>query len=114
MENDVREAQERSELDRIVEATQTLPLHQKIALLAIVSEDMREMDTNEVYLNYRTLCETRGMKPLTKVRISNFISELDMLGLITARKVSRGRYGQTRLIVPNVSKEKVQAVLSDE
>ena len=114
VENDVREAQERSELDRIVEATQTLPLHQKIALLAIVSEDMREMDTNEVYLNYRTLCEARGMKPLTKVRISNFISELDMLGLITARKVSRGRYGQTRLIVPNVSKEKVQAVLSEE
>jgi cell division control protein 6 len=112
-EADAREAQERSETDRIVEATRTLPLHEKIALLGIVSEGMREMDTNEVYLNYRALCEERDLKPLTKVRVSNFISELDMLGLITARKVSRGRYGLTRLITPNVSKERVEGLLHD-
>ncbi|MGA7075602.1 MAG: orc1/cdc6 family replication initiation protein [Halobacteriota archaeon] len=112
-EADVREAQERSEMDRIVEAMKTLPLHEKIALLGIVSGGMREMDTNEVYLNYRALCEARELKPLTKVRVSNFISELDMLGLITARKVSRGRYGLTRLITPNVSKERVEGLLHD-
>lgn len=91
--------------------TRTLPLHEKIALFGIVSGGMKEMDTNEVYLNYRKLCEERGIKPLTKVRVSSFISELDMLGLITARKVSRGRYGLTRLITPNVSKEKVERLL---
>jgi cell division control protein 6 len=112
-EAEVREAQERSEMDRIVEATKTLPMHEKIALLGIVSGGMKEMDTNEVYLNYHKLCEERDIKPLTKVRVSNFISELDMLGLITARKVSRGRYGLTRLITPNVSKEKVERLLYD-
>jgi|GEM_PF-3483690 len=73
-------------MDRIVEATKTLPMHEKIALLGIVSGGMKEMDTNEVYLNYHKLGEERGIKPLTKVRVSSFISELDMLGLITARK----------------------------
>ncbi len=47
-------------------------------------------------------------------RVSGFISELDLLSLITARKVYRGRYGHTRAIVPNVTKAKVQAVLSEE
>jgi len=110
-EAEVREAQERSEMDRIVEATKTLPMHEKIALLGIVLGGMKEMDTNEVYLNYHKLCEERDITPLTKVRVSTFISELDMLGLITARKVSRGRYGLTRLITPNVSKEKVERLL---
>ncbi len=113
-EKDVREAQERSEMDRIVEATKTLPLHQKLVLLAIVSEGIKETDTNTVYMGYKGLCDKRELKPLTKVRVSNFISELDMLGLITTRKVYRGRYGHTRTIVPNVTKAKVQAVLSED
>ncbi len=83
-EQDMRDAQERSEMDRIVEATKTLPLHQKLVLLAIVSENMKETDTNTVYMSYKDLCETRELKQLTKVRVSNFISELDMLGLSVA------------------------------
>jgi cell division control protein 6 len=89
---DVRETQDRSEMDRITKVTKTLPLHQKLVLYAIVSSGKKEIDTNEVYLNYQNLCERVEDKPLTKVRISNFISKLDMLGLIFAREVYRGRY----------------------
>ena len=60
------------------------------------------------------LVKNEGIKPLTKVRVSHFISELDMLGLITARKVCRGRYGHTRTIKPNVTEAKVQAVSSED
>ena len=101
-------------MDRITEVTKTLPLHQKLVLYAIVSSGKKEIETNEVYVNYRKLCESMNDKPLTKVRISNFISELDMLGLIFAREVYRGRYGHTRIITPNLSAEKMQKIMAED
>ena len=114
IDKDVREAQDRLEMDRITEVTKTLPLHQKLVLYAIVSSGKKEIDTNEVYVNYRKLCESMEDKPLTKVRISNFISELDMLGLIFAREVYRGRYGHTRIITPNLSEEKMKKIMAED
>jgi cell division control protein 6 len=109
-ESDVRDAQDRLEMGRITEVTKTLPFHQKLVLYAIVSSGKNEIDTSEVYVNYRTLCEEMEDRPLRKVRISNFISELDMLGLIFALKVSRGRHGITRIITPNLSEEKMEKI----
>jgi Cdc6-like AAA superfamily ATPase len=85
-EPDVREAQDRLEMARITEVAKTLPFHQKLVLYAIVSSGKKEIDTNKV-VNYRKLCESTEDKLLSKVRISNFISELDMLGLKFAREV---------------------------
>jgi cell division control protein 6 len=79
-QSDAREAQDRLEMGHITEVTKTLLLHQKLVLYAIVLRGKKEIDTNEVYVNYRKLCESMEDKPLTKVRISNFISELDILG----------------------------------
>jgi CDC6, C terminal. len=59
------------------------------------------------------LCEESGTTPLSKARISSLISELDMLGLISARKFYKGRYGRIRLVVSNISKEKVHGLLHD-
>jgi len=44
-------------MDRITEVAKTLPLHRKLVLYAIVSSGKKEIDTNEVYVNYRKLCE---------------------------------------------------------
>ena len=110
-EKEVREAQERLEMDRIIETVRTLPYHQKLVLQVIVEVGGRETETNTVYIAYKNLCESKSLKPLTKIRISNFISELDMLGLINAREVYKGRYGHTRIISPNVSKDKIEAVM---
>ena len=113
-EEDVRDAQERLELDRIIEAVKTLPSHQKKVLYVIVSGGMKEVDTATIYTHYKKLCEIVGCPPLSKVRISNFIAELDMLGLISAKKVYRGRYGRIRLVSPNVPREKVLPILAEE
>jgi cell division control protein 6 len=113
-EPDVREAQDRLEMDRITEVAKTLPFHQKLVLYAIVSSGKKEIDTNKVYVNYPKLCESTEDKLLTKVRISNFISELDMLGLIFAKEVYRGWYGHTRLITPNLSEEKMQKIMAED
>ena len=54
------------------------------------------MLTGDVFETYTEICSANGMKPLTQRRISDLIGELDMLGIITARVVSNGRYGRTR------------------
>lgn len=112
-EKEVREAQERLEIDRIIETIRTLPYHQKLVLQVIVEEGRKETETSTIYIAYKNLCENKGLKPLTKIRISNFISELDMLGLINAREVYKGRYGHTRIISPNVPKDKIQAIMTE-
>lgn len=113
VESDVREAQKRLESDKIAETITTLPYHQRLALYVIASNDAKEIGTNEIYEQYKAMCEESGATPLSKVRISSFISELDMLGLISARKFYKGRYGRIRLVASNISKERVQGLLHD-
>ncbi|HIG97113.1 MAG TPA: hypothetical protein HA230_02090 [Candidatus Aenigmarchaeota archaeon] len=45
---------------------------------------------------YANICKANNIKPLTQRRVSDLIGELDMLGVITAKVVSNGRYGRTR------------------
>ena len=113
-EEEVREAKERLEIDRTIEAVRTLPYHQRLVLYAIVFKGVEKTETNMVYADYKKLCESKGLKPLTKVRISNFISELDMLGLINTKEIYKGRYGHTRIISPNIPRDKVQEIISGE
>ena len=47
---------------------------------------------------YVKICHEIGVKPLTQRRVSDLINELDMLGIITAKVISKGRYGRTREI----------------
>jgi len=111
-EEDVWDAQKMLEMDRIIETVSTLPYHQKLVLQAILNEG-KEATTNDVYIAYRKICEMNSLKPLTKIRISNFISELEMLGLINAREIYKGRYGHTRIISPNVPRDKIDAILNN-
>ena len=56
------------------------------------------------------------MRPLTQRRVSDIISEFDMLGLIMGKIISKGRYGRTREIVfsiPNETKLKVKHILTE-
>jgi len=104
-EFDVREAQRRLESDKIAETIKTLPYHQRLVLYVIASNDATEIGTNKIYEHYLAMCEDLRTTSLSKARISSRISELDMLGLISARKLYKGRYGRTRLVASNVSKE---------
>ena len=50
------------------------------------------------YEFYKNLCVQAGLRPLTQRRISDIIGEFDMLGIINAKVISKGRYGRTREI----------------
>ena len=56
---------------------------------------------------------TRAL-PLTQRRVSDLIAELDMLGIINAKVISRGRYGRTReirILLAKPAVEKIRRVL---
>src|SRR5690349_4236584 len=98
----VRMAQNKIELDRVSEVVRTLPTQSKLVLLATIigEEGNREhgihtLTTGEVFDIYKELCRATGCDVLTQRRITDLIGELDMLGIFTARVISKGRYGRT-------------------
>ncbi len=113
----VRKAQDKLELDRVVEAVRTLPLQSKAVLYAIVlleKNNEGSITTGEVYNIYTQLCEKIDADQLTQRRVTDLISELDMLGIVNAVVVSKGRYGRTKEINLSVPIGETEAVLTSD
>ena len=94
-------AREEIERDRVADVVRSLPLHSKLVLAAVLAASgggRVSVTTGEIYEWYRRIVRAVGIEEVTFRRISGIIGELDMLGIIQARVVSRGRYGKTRLI----------------
>lgn len=104
------------ERDRAKELIMTMPLHSKLVLLAIYKlvKEGDKTTTGEVYTYYRSLCQALGIESVTQRRVSDIISELDMVGLINAQVVSRGRYGKTRILSLSVSTDVVVEALKED
>jgi len=113
-EDHVRKAQEKIELDRVVEVVRTLPTQSKLVLFAIImleKNGVHNINTGEVYNVYQRLCEEIDVDTLTQRRVTDLISELDMLGIVNAVVVSKGRYGRTKEISLSVPIDETEAVL---
>jgi cell division control protein 6 len=113
----VRKAQDKIELDRVVEVVRTLPTQSKLVLFAIISLEkngVHNINTGEVYNIYKRLCEEIDADVLTQRRVTDLISELDMLGIVNAVVVSKGRYGRTKEISLSVPLEETEAVLMSD
>ena len=54
--------------------------------------------TGTVYDYYNKISKSLGITALSLRRISDIIVELDVLGIINFKIVSKGRYGRTRFI----------------
>ena len=99
-------AQEKIEKDRTVEAVKSQPKHAQVLLYAVLGmhkNNGNNIATGDVYTNYKKLCNKLGITSLTQRRVSDLISELDMLGILNARVISKGRYGRTRNISIDLS-----------
>jgi cell division control protein 6 len=113
-ENHVRQAQEKIELDRVVEVVRTLPTQSKLVLYATIlleKNGVHNINTGEVFNIYKRLCGEVDADVLTQRRVTDLISELDMLGIVNAVVVSKGRYGRTKEISLSVPIEETEAVL---
>ncbi len=102
----VKTAQNKIEFDRIMEVVRTLPNQSKLIIYSLLLIDKQNkkagknlaMTTGEAYDVYKELCKKTRYNCLTQRRTADLISELDMLGIITARVISKGRHGRTREI----------------
>lgn len=118
----VKLAQSKIEIDRIIEVVRTLPTQSKLILLAILLQDKHNKKTGsagaiitgEVYEIYKNLSQKIRTDILTQRRVADLISELDMLGIITARVISKGRYGRTREIKMSSSSEDIAKILEED
>ena len=113
-ETHVRKAQEKIELDRVVEVVRTLPTQSKLVLYAIIlleKNGVHNINTGEVFNIYKRLCGEVDADVLTQRRVTDLISELDMLGIVNAVVVSKGRYGRTKEISLSVPIDETEAVL---
>ncbi len=113
-EEHVRHAQEKIELDRVVEVVRTLPTQSKLVLYATIlleKNGVHNINTGEVFNIYKRLCQEIDADVLTQRRVTDLISELDMLGIVNAIVVSKGRYGRTKEISLSVPLDETEAVL---
>jgi len=113
-ETHVRQAQDKIELDRVVEVVRTLPTQSKIVLFAVIlleKNGVHSINTGEVFNIYKRLCEEIDADVLTQRRVTDLISELDMLGIVNAVVVSKGRYGRTKEMGLSVPVQETEAVL---
>jgi len=95
------EAEDKIEKDRVLDIITTQPKQFQLVLYSImlIYEQRRSENiifTGEIYLLYKELCSKVNLRPLTQRRVSDVIAEFDLLGMINAKVISKGRYGRTR------------------
>ncbi len=113
----VYKAKNKIELDCVTEAVKTLPTQSKLVLLGILINEEKNngrLTTGDVYETYRDLCKVVGVACLTQRRVTDLISELDMLGIIHARVKSFGRGGRTKEIEAAVPLAETRCTLEED
>jgi len=92
------DAERKVESDKIINAVNGQPKQFQSVLYAIIliSPQKRQFYTGEIYEIYKNICKQTKFNILTQRRISDILAELDMLGIINAKIISKGRYGRTR------------------
>jgi cell division control protein 6 len=108
----IRQAQEKIEKDTNYEVLRNSTTHTKIVLLAIMKS--KNGNTGEVYETYSLLCKYTEQEPLTQRRMTQIVSELDQLGLVTTDVVSQGRYGRSQRIKIALPSLTVREALKDD
>jgi len=105
-EDHVDDARSQLEQERVEEGMRELTTHGRFALLAVISKAAKEETpcrTREIYEEYTTLCESSESDPLGQRSLHNHLSDLRMLGILSAhenRSGSRGNYYNYELDVP--------------
>jgi cell division control protein 6 len=105
----VEAARSRLEQERVEEGMRELTTHGRLALLAVISKAAKEETpcrTREIYEEYITLCDSSGTDSLAQRSVHNHLSDLRMLGILSAyenRSGSRGNYYSYELDVPFTS-----------
>jgi len=114
----VEKAQGDLENDHIMEYIKGMPLQAQliIASIYLISRFSPDYviisgDIYDVHSEIRGLIP--GVRQLTKRRISDYINELSLAGIISADVKSMGHYGRTKIIKFDIGMELIEKVLSE-
>jgi cell division control protein 6 len=118
---DIDEAEDAIERDKVIEIVKNQPKQFQATLYAVMMNKSNPrakfIQTGDVYDTYHQLCSKTGLRPLTQRRVSDIVAELDMLGIINAKVISRGRFGRTReisLLLSTSVELKIKKILEDD
>src|SRR3989338_7824197 len=104
----IDQANEKIERDKILDIIETGTKQFQLVLYSILELQLKVKEKGSVYTGdifdfYEKLCNNLKVDCLTHRRVSDIIAELDMLGLINTRVISKGRHGRMReikLVIP--------------
>lgn len=111
-EKHVRAAQEKIEKDTNLEVIRNATLHEKLVIIAITKS--KNGNTGNVYEIYSALCRQADHDPLTQRRMTQIISRMDQLGLISTDIINQGRYGRSQKIKSTVPLTTIKAAMKDD
>ncbi len=105
--NHLDEAEKKIERDRIINSVVGQPKQFQGVLYSVIliAQQKNIFFTGEIYDIYKKICQQVRFSVLTQRRVSDIVAELDMLGLINAKIISKGRYGRTREISLAISED---------
>ena len=110
-------ANDKIERDKILDVVETGTKQFQLVLysiLELVKKNKNSVFSGDIFNYYENLCRAVCIDCLTQRRVSDIIAELDMLGLISSRVISKGRHGRMReikLAIPDNIKEKSEDIL---
>lgn len=111
-ESHVDSANEKMDRDKILDIVEAAPKQFQLVLFSIINltENQKgiKIFTGDIYNVYQQFCAKTKTEILTQRRVSDLIAEADMLGLINATVISKGRHGRTREIVLSIPKQVLQ------
>jgi cell division control protein 6 len=119
----IDDAKDKIERDKMLDIIEGEPKQFQAVLYSIMLLDEAKknekngeecMHTGEVYNAYEDICRDLKTEKLTQRRVSDILGEFDMLGIINATEISKGRYGRTReirLMLPANIKGKAKEML---
>jgi cell division control protein 6 len=114
----IDEANKKIERDKILDIVETSTRQFQMILYSIISlgkqKDMKLIFTGDIYNYYQEFCLKTKTELLTQRRVSDIIAEIDMLGLINAKVISKGRHGRTKeikLSIPEPLISKVEEII---
>jgi len=111
-------ANQKIERDKMLDLIESQPKQVQLVLSSILELDGKKLGegifTGDIYSTYQSICEKTKNEVLTQRRVSDILTDFDMLGIVTTRVVSKGRQGRTREIKPALSqaiKSKAKEIL---
>jgi len=116
-------ANQKIEKDKILDIVETYPKQHQLVLYSIMQLDkgkkklgFEKYFTGDVYNLYQDLCIRTKTDSLTQRRVSDILADIDMMGIINAKIISKGRHGRTReirLSVPDSLILKIEDIIVD-